>query len=126
LRDFELLAVLIGVVSPSQSDLRQNQWNRIITIGMAHLILRRMMKRLLALGLLVGLTGSCAMPVHAQRMSLAEAQRQSAKEARKQQRLMKKNAKLQRKAQKRAAKAQQKSLRATQKADSKANRHFHR
>jgi hypothetical protein len=80
------------------------------------------MKRLLAIGLLVGLTSSCAIPVHAQQMSVAQYQRNSTKEARKQQKLTKKNAKRQRKIQKRAAKAQQKSLKAAQKADAKANR----
>jgi len=83
------------------------------------------MKRLLALVLLVGLTASCVIPLHAQQMSVAEYQRKSAKEARKQQKLMKKNARLQHKAQKRAAKAQQKSLKAAQKADAKANRQLH-
>ena len=83
------------------------------------------MKRLLAPVLLVALTASYAIPVRAQFMSVAEAQRKSAKDARKQQKLMKKNAKLQRKAQKRAAKAQRKSLKAAQKADAKANRRLH-
>lgn len=81
-----------------------------------------MMKRLLALVLLAGLTASCAIPLHAQQMSVAQYQRNSEKEARKQQKLTKKNAKQQRKVLKRAAKAQQKSLRAAQKADAKANR----
>jgi hypothetical protein len=83
------------------------------------------MKPLLALVLLVGLTASDAIPLHAQQMSVAEYQRQSAKEAGKQQKLMNKNARLQRKAQKRADKAQQKSLKAAQKADAKANRQLH-
>ena len=83
------------------------------------------MKRLLALVLLVRLTASCVIPLHAQQMSVAEYQRQSAKEAGKQQKLMNKNARLQRKAQKRADKAQQKSLKAAQKADAKANRQLH-
>jgi hypothetical protein len=81
-----------------------------------------MMKRLLALVLLAGLTASSAIPLHAQHMSAAPYQRNSAKEARKQQKLTKKNAKLQRKVLKRAAKAQQKSLKGAQKADAKANR----
>jgi hypothetical protein len=80
------------------------------------------MKRLLALVLLVGVTAPCAIPLHAQQMSVAQYQRNSAKEARKQQKLTKKNAKVQRKVQKRAAKAQKKSLKAAQKADAKANR----
>jgi hypothetical protein len=84
-----------------------------------------MRKRLLALALLMGWSASYALPVHAQQMSVAEYQRKSAKDARKQQKLMKKNARLQQKAQKRAAKAQQKSLRAAQKADAKANRQLH-
>ena len=83
------------------------------------------MKRLLTLVLFVGLTASSAIPLHAQQMSVAQYQRNSAKEARKQQKLTKKNAKLQRKVQKRAAKAQQKSLKAAQKADAKANRQLH-
>jgi hypothetical protein len=81
-----------------------------------------MMKRLLALVLLAGLTASCAVPLHAQQMSVAQYQRNSAKQARKQQKLTKKNAKQQRKIQKRAAKAQKKSLQAAQKSDAKANR----
>ena len=85
-----------------------------------------MMKRLLALGLLVGLTASCATPLLAQKMSAAQYQRNSTKDARKQQKLTKKNAKQQRKIQKRAAKAQQKSLKAAQKSDAKANRQLHR
>ena len=80
------------------------------------------MKRFPTLVLLVGLTTSCAIPLHAQQVSVAEYQRKSGKEARKQQKLMKKNAGLQQKAQKRAAKAQQKSLKAAQKADAKTNR----
>ena len=84
-----------------------------------------MMKRLLALVLLVGLTASWAIALHAQQMSVAEYQRSSGKAAKKQQKLMKKNARLQRKAQKRAAKAQQKSLKAAQKADPKANQQLH-
>jgi hypothetical protein len=81
-----------------------------------------MMKLLLALGLFVGLTASCTIPLHAQQMSVAQYQRNSAKQARKQQKLTKKNAKQQRKIQKRAAKAQKKSLKAAQKSDAKANR----
>jgi hypothetical protein len=80
-----------------------------------------MMKRLLALGLVVGLTVSCASPLHAQQMSVAQYQGNSAKDARKQQKLTKKNAKQQRKVLKRAAKAQKKSLKAAQKSDAKAN-----
>jgi hypothetical protein len=84
-----------------------------------------MRKRLLAVVLLMGWSASYAPPVHAQQMSVAEYQRKSAKDARKQQKLMKKNARLQQKAQKRAAKVQQKQLRAAQKADAKANRQLH-
>jgi hypothetical protein len=80
------------------------------------------MKSLIALLLLVGITAPCAIPLLAQQMSSAQYQRNSAKEARKQQKLTKKNAKQQRKIQKRAAKAQQKSLKAAQKSDAKANR----
>jgi hypothetical protein len=84
-----------------------------------------MMKRLVALVLLVGLAASYAIPLRAQQMSVAEYQRKSAKDARKQQKLMKKNARLQQKAQKRVARAQKKSLKAAQKADAKANRQLH-
>lgn len=83
------------------------------------------MKRVLALALLITFVASQALPLHAQQMSVAEYQRKSAKDARKQQKLTKKNAKLQQKAQKRAAKAQQKQLKAGQKADAKANRQLH-
>jgi hypothetical protein len=83
------------------------------------------MKRLLALVLFVGLTAPCAISLRAQQMSVAQYQRNSAKDARKQQKLTKKNAKVQRKVQKRAAKAQKKSLKAAQKADAKANRQLH-
>ena len=79
-------------------------------------------RRLAALVLMVGFTASCSIPLDAQQMSVAEYQRKSAKDARKQQKLRKKNAKLQQKAQKRAVKAQRKSLKAAQKADAKANR----
>jgi len=84
-----------------------------------------MMKRLLAPVLLIVGSAPYAIPAHAQQMSVAEYQRKSAKDARKQQKLMKKNAKLQQNAQKRASKAQQKSLKAAQKADAKANRQLH-
>lgn len=83
------------------------------------------MKRVFAFVLLLGLAASWAMPLRAQQMSVAEYQRKSAKDARKQQKLTKKNAKLQQKSQKRAAKAQQKSLKAGQKNDAKANRQLH-
>jgi hypothetical protein len=84
-----------------------------------------MRKRLLALVLLMESSASYALPAHAQQMSVAQYQRKSANDARKQQKLMKKNARLQQKAQKRAAKVQQKQLRAAQKADAKANRQLH-
>jgi uncharacterized protein YlxW (UPF0749 family) len=84
-----------------------------------------MMKRLLAFGLLIVWSASYTLPAHAQQMSVPEYQRKSAKDARKQQKLMKKNARLQQKAQKHAAKVQQKQLRAAQKADAKANRQLH-
>jgi|GEM_PF-3163933 hypothetical protein len=80
------------------------------------------MKRLLALVSLLGITALCAPPLRAQGMSVAEYQRKSAKDARKQQKLMKKEAKRQKKILKRAAKAQKKSLEAARKADAKANR----
>jgi hypothetical protein len=83
------------------------------------------MKRLAALALLVGFAASWSIPVHGQQRSVAEYQRTSATEARKQQKLREKNARLQQKAQKRAAKAQRKSLKKAQKADAKANRRLH-
>lgn len=83
-----------------------------------------MLKRSIGLALLL-LSAHCAPPARAQQMSVAEYQRKSAKDAKKQQKLTKKNAKLQQKAQKRAAKTQQKSLKAGQKADAKANRQLH-
>jgi hypothetical protein len=72
--------------------------------------------------LLTVLAGSCAVTTKAQQMSVAQYQRKSVKDAKKQQKAFKRNAKLQQKAQKRAAKAQAKSLRAGRKADAKANR----
>jgi hypothetical protein len=83
------------------------------------------MKGVGVLVLLAMLSASGAMPVNAQQMSVAQHQRKSAKDARKQRKAMKKNAKLQRKAQKRTAKAQKKSLKADRKADAKANRKIH-
>jgi hypothetical protein len=83
------------------------------------------MKRVVALALLAVLSGSWAIPAHAQQMSVAEYQRKSAKDAKKQQKMQAKSAKLQAKAQKKADKAQKKQLKAGQKADAKANRQLH-
>jgi hypothetical protein len=79
-------------------------------------------KRAAALALLIALSGSWAVTTKAQQMSVAEYQRKSAKDAKKQQKLQKKAAKQQAKAQKKAAKAQKKQLKAARKADAKANR----
>ena len=83
------------------------------------------MKRVVAFVLLAVLSGSWAIPARAQQMSVAEYQRKSAKDAKKQQKMQAKSAKLQAKAQKRADKAQKKQLKAGQKADAKANRQLH-
>jgi hypothetical protein len=80
------------------------------------------MKRLLPLVSLLGIIALGVPPLHAQQMSVAEYQRKSAQEARKQQKFWKKNAKLQKKILKRAAKEQKKSLDAARKADAKATR----
>jgi hypothetical protein len=80
------------------------------------------MKRAAILVLFAVLSGSCTATAKAQQMSVAQYQRKSAKDARKQQKAFKRGAKLQQKAQKRAAKAQAKSLKAGRKADAKANR----
>jgi len=83
------------------------------------------MKRVAAIVLLAALSGSWAIPAEAQQMSVAEYQRKSAKDAKKQQKMQAKSAKLQAKAQKKADKAQKKQLKAGQKADAKANRQLH-
>jgi hypothetical protein len=83
------------------------------------------MKRVASFALLFALIGSAAMPARAQQMSVAEYQRKSATDARKQQKAQKKAAKQQAKAQKKAAKAQKKQLKAARKADAKANRQLH-
>lgn len=82
------------------------------------------MKRLLAHVSLLGITALCVPPLHAQQMSVTEYQRKSAKESRKQQKLMKKEAKREKKILKRAAKEQKKSLEAARKNDARANRHL--
>lgn len=79
-------------------------------------------KRVAGIALLIALSGVRAVTVKAQQMSVAEYQRKSAKDAKKQQNLQKKAAKQQAKAQKKAAKAQKKQLKAARKADAKANR----
>jgi Skp family chaperone for outer membrane proteins len=83
------------------------------------------MKRVVAFVLLAVLSGSWEIPARAQQMSVAEYQRKSAKDAKKQQKMQAKSAKLQAKAQKKADKAQKKQLKAGQKADAKANRQLH-
>jgi Skp family chaperone for outer membrane proteins len=83
------------------------------------------MKRVVAFVLLAVLSGSWVAPAQAQQMSVAEYQRKSAKDAKKQQKMQAKSAKLQSKAQKKADKAQKKQLKAGQKADAKANRQLH-
>jgi Protein of unknown function (DUF2756) len=82
------------------------------------------MKRLLALVSLLGIAALCGPLLRAQQMNVAEYQRKSAKDARKQQKLMKKEAKREKKILKRAAKEQKKSLEAARKNDAKANRHL--
>jgi hypothetical protein len=84
------------------------------------------MKRVAAFALLIALSSSWAAPAPAQQMSVAQYQRKSEKDAKRQQKLQKKAAKRQAKAQKKANKAQKKQLKAGQKADAKANRQLHR
>jgi hypothetical protein len=79
-------------------------------------------KHVAVFALLIALSGSWAVTAKAQQMSVAEYQRKSAKDAKKQQKLQKKAAKQQAKAQKKAEKAQKKQLKAARKADAKANR----
>jgi hypothetical protein len=83
------------------------------------------MKRVAAFALLLALGIPWVVPARAQQMSVAEYQRKSAKDAKKQQKLQKKAAKQQAKAQKKAAKAQKKQLKAARKADAKANSQLH-
>ncbi|HEX4537329.1 MAG TPA: hypothetical protein VH140_10310 [Candidatus Acidoferrum sp.] len=75
------------------------------------------MKRIAAFTLLVALSAPWAIPVKAQRISVAEGERRSRKAAKKQEKINKKTAKKQRKAMKKSAKAQQK-------ANKKANRTY--
>lgn len=82
-------------------------------------------RRIGAFVLLLALCGSCAISTPAQQMSVAQYQRKSAKDAKKQQKLQKKAAARQRKAQKKTAKAEKKQLKKGQKADAKANRQLH-
>lgn len=86
---------------------------------------RTIIKRIAAFVLLAGLSAYIPQPARAQQMSVAEYQRKSAKDAKKQQKIQKKMAKQQAKADKKAARAQQKSLKKDQKADAKANRQLH-
>lgn len=82
-------------------------------------------RRIAALVLLLALCGSCVIGTPAQQMSVAQYQRKSAKDAKKQQKLQKKAAAQQRKAQKKTEKAQKKQLEKGRKADAKANRQLH-
>jgi hypothetical protein len=83
------------------------------------------MKRVAALALLLTFSSAVSTPVEGQQMSVAQQQRKSAKDAKRQEELQKKAAKQQAKAQKKAEKAQKKQLKAAQKADAKANRQLH-
>jgi hypothetical protein len=78
-----------------------------------------------AIVLLLALGSSPAIATPPQQMSVAEYQRKSAKDAKKQQKIQKKVAKQQQKAQKNAEKAAAKAQRKSQKADAKANRQLH-
>jgi hypothetical protein len=82
-------------------------------------------RRIATFVLLLALGGSCAMSTQAQQMSVAQYQRKSTKDAKKQQKLQKKMAAQQRKAQKKTDKAQKKQLEKARKADAKANRQLH-
>jgi len=75
------------------------------------------MKLIAGLTLVVALSGTCSIPVKAQRISVAEGQRRSRKANKKQEKINKKAAKKQRKAMKKSAKAQRK-------ANKKANRTY--
>jgi hypothetical protein len=75
------------------------------------------MKRVVGLTLLIALSVPWAIPVKAQRISVAEGERRSRKAANKQEKISRKAAKKQRKAMKKAAKA-------LRKADKKANRSY--
>ena len=79
-------------------------------------------KNLGAIVLLMALGSSPTVARQPQQMSVAEYQRKSAKDAKKQQKIQKKVAKQQQKAQKLAEKAAAKAQRKSLKADAKANR----
>lgn len=84
------------------------------------------MKRIVTLALLAGFT-LAGLPARGQQeMSMQEYSRQSAKLAKKQQKVNKKAAKRQAKAQKKVAKEQQKTIEKQRKADAKANRRIQR
>jgi hypothetical protein len=84
------------------------------------------MRRLAGLVLLAGLCAGWAAPVRSQQVSVAQHQRDSDRDARKQAKLQRKAAKRQAKAQKRLNKAQAKQLKKARKADAKANRQLAR
>jgi uncharacterized membrane protein YcjF (UPF0283 family) len=77
------------------------------------------------LALAAGLSILAPTPLRAQQVSVAQHQKQSAKDAAKQQKLQKKAAKNKAKAQKKAQKAQAKQLKKDRKSDAKANRQLH-
>jgi hypothetical protein len=75
------------------------------------------LKLIAGVALLVALSGTCSIPVKAQRISVAEGERRSRKAAKKQEKINKKAAKKRQKAMKKAAKKQRK-------ANKKANRSY--
>ena len=81
--------------------------------------------RLAVIGALTVLGAAFVPPAGGQRMSVAEYQKKSAKDAKKQEKLRKKAAKQQAKAQKKTNKAQAKQLKKDPKANEKANRKLH-
>ena len=81
--------------------------------------------RLAVIGALTVLGAAFVPPAGGQRMSVAEYQKKSAKDAKKQEKLRKKAAKQQAKAQKKTNKAQAKQLKKDRKANEKANRKLH-
>ena len=81
------------------------------------------MKRFAAITLLAALSVAWPLPSDAQRMTVAEAQRQSRKADKKQQKLNRKTAKKQQKAMKKAQKAQRKANRKAQRQAKKNGNH---
>jgi uncharacterized protein HemX len=84
-----------------------------------------MRMRWAAVALAVALGGVWVAPARGQQMSVAEYQKKSAKDAKKQEKLRGQAAKKQAKAQKKANKAQAKQLKKDRKSDAKANQKLH-